>query len=170
MTTATPALLPSSPSERDLLRIDLPEDRYRLDLKLFEHGQSVSAELLKLALAGIAVVGFLLPLLVRPATSPGSVDGIFKILLAASVTCFAGAAGAALAQRYFASSAMFHHLKAMRFAYANNPAFDASTDDEIETRRIKFQRAHWLLKSAALLLALGAILLAGAFLRLLTIL
>jgi hypothetical protein len=41
-------------SERDLLRIELPELRYQVDMKLFDHGQGLSAELLKLSLAGIA--------------------------------------------------------------------------------------------------------------------
>lgn len=66
---------------------------------------------------GIAVVGFLLPLLPKSAAAPGTSDGAFKLLLSSSVIAFALSASVALLQRFFASSGMFHHIKAMKFAF-----------------------------------------------------
>jgi len=49
-------------SEHALLKIKLQDAQYGVDLALFNDGKDLSAELLKLALAGIAVVGALLSL------------------------------------------------------------------------------------------------------------
>jgi hypothetical protein len=155
-------------SERDLLRVELPETRYHVDMQLFEQGQSLSAELLKLSLAGIAVVGVLLPLL--PKQSSGAADSVFKLLLAASVMSFAIAAAAALLQRFFASSGMFHHIKAMKIAFHSDPSLDKATDRELHTRLSQFIRAHTLLKATAILLAIGVAFMGAAFVRLMYIL
>jgi hypothetical protein len=166
--------MPNSPkkhlSERDLLKIELPELRYQVDMKLFDHGQDLSAELLKLSLAGIAVVGVLLPLLPKSVSFPGAGDGTFKLLFSSSVIAFAISTSTALFQHFFASSAMFHHVKAMKIAFHDDPSLDETIDREIDTRLKKFTLAHSLLKATAILLATGAALLGGAFIRLMFIL
>lgn len=153
-------------SERELLRVELPEARYRSDLALFDHGQSLSAELLKLSLAAIAVVGALLPLLPKPWPR----DEIFRLLLSISVIAFAISTGLALLQRFYASSGIFHHIKAMKLASRNESSLDEATEIELRTRLGKFNVAHSLLKATAISLSVGAGLLASAFIRLMFIL
>ena len=157
-------------SERDLLRVELPEARYRVDMRLFDDGQKLSAELLKLSLAGVAVVGIFLPLLPKLAACSGHTDGAFKLLFSSSVVAFAVSAAIALFQRFYASSAMFHHMKAMKLALGNDPALIEAIDIELGTRLSKFTRAHSLLKATAILLSAGAGLLATAFIRLMSVL
>jgi hypothetical protein len=153
-------------SERDLLRVEIPEARYQIDMKLFDDGQKLSAELLKLSLAGVAVVGVFLQLLSKPPVSAGLTDRAFKLLFSSSVMAFAISAAVALLQRFYASSGMFHHIKAMKVAVSEDPSGFADTERELATRLGKFTRAHSLLKAAAILLSLGAALMAGAFIRL----
>lgn len=160
-------------TERDLLQIDLPQERYGADMKLFEDGRQLSSELLKLSLAGVAVVSVLLPLLPKPAispASPGATDGIFKLLLSGSVIAFAISAGLALLQRFYASSGMFHHIKAMKIAVPGDPTLNDAIEIELRTRFAKFIRAHSFLKTTAVGISVGAALLAGAFIRLMCIL
>ncbi len=150
-------------SEKALLNIKLPEAQYQVDLALFEDGKALSAELLKLALVGIAVVGALLSFPGRPWPD----DLPFKMLLSCSVIAFATSTGVALLQRFFASSAMFHHIKAMKVASCENPALEQSVEMELAERFKQFGRADVLLIATAVLLVLGASLLGSAFIRLL---
>lgn len=150
-------------SEPALLKISLPEAQYRVDLALFNDGKELAAELLKLALAGIAVVGALLSFPARP----GPDDLLAKALLSSSVIVFAVSAGIALLQRFFASSAMFHHIKAMKTASCNDPALAQAVEEEVAARFTQFRRAHLLLMATAFFLVAGAALLGGAFIRLL---
>ena len=149
-------------SESALLRIDLPDARYQADPPLFDDGKNLSAELLKLALAGIAVVGALLTLPARPWPD----DLPFRVLLSCSVMVLAVSAGTALLQRFFSSSGMFHHVKAMKVASCADPALEQSVEREIAIRLRQFERAHALLIATASSLVLGAALLGGAFVRL----
>lgn len=153
-------------SEEDLLRVELPEARYAIDLKLYEYGQRVSARCLTLALAGMAVVGVFLPLLDRAAALAALTDWLFKTLLGASTIAFAASAGFALLQQFFASGGMFHHIKAMKIAFRNEPALVQELSANLAIRLDKFMRAHSYLKVAAALLVLGASLLGLAFIRL----
>jgi hypothetical protein len=150
-------------SEHDLLRAELPESRYKIDLTLFEQSQNLSAELLKLSLAAIAVVGALLSVPTRPWPD----DLAFKLLISASVVVFAFSAGLALLQRFFSSSAMFHHIKALKAAHANDPALTESVEMELAVRQTEFARAHRLLVGTAIFLGTGAVCLGVAFVRLL---
>ena len=150
-------------SEHDLLNSKLSDAQYRVDLALFNDGEDLSAELLKLALAGIAVVGALLSLPDRSWPD----DLLFRGLLSSSVIVFAVSAGLALLQRFFSSSAMFHHIKAMKTASCGDPALEHSVEAEVAVRFTQFRRAHLLLMATAFFLVSGAALLGGAFIRLL---
>ncbi|MCF8052776.1 MAG: hypothetical protein K9L59_16160 [Desulfobacterales bacterium] len=153
-------------NERDLLRVELPEERYDVDFKLFEHGHRVSNSCLTLSLAGIAVVGVFLPLIEKGPAAKALTDAPFEVLLASSTIAFALSAGVALLQQFYANSGMFHHMKAMKLAHASDPA----VDDEIATRTEKFMHAHRLLKGTAGLLTLGTALLGAAFIRFMSVL
>ena len=153
-------------SEEDLLKIELPEDRYAVDLKLYEYGHRISARCLTLALAGIAVVGVFFSLLDKTAANKALTDPYFKIYLAASTIAFAVSAGVALLQQFFSSSGMFHHIKAMKIAYQNESSFMQDLSANLTIRHDKFMRAHLFLKITAVLLVLGAALLGLAYIQL----
>lgn len=157
-------------TESELLQIELAESLYRVDWELFEDGQSLAKELLKLSLAGIAVVGFLLPLLPKLSPSAGFKDGIFKSLLSSSVIIFAASTAAALFQRFYASSAMFHHVRAMKLASRKESFLSHAIEKQIVIRSKKFACAHILLKATASFLFAGASLLGAAFIRLMFLL
>ena len=157
-------------TESDLLQTELSDSLYRVDLELFEDGQSLAKELLKLSLAGIAVVGFLLPLLPKLAPFTGFADGIFKALLSSSVIVFAASTAAALFQRFYASSAMFHHIKAIKLASRKESLLSDAIAMQLDIRTRKFACAHSLLKATSIFLFAGAALLGGAFIRLMFLL
>lgn len=150
-------------SESALLKINLPESQYKADLILFNDGKDLSAELLKIALAGIAVVGVLVSF---PAW-PWPNDLPFRVLLSCAVIALGISAGTALLQRFFASSAMFHHIKAMKIASYEEPEMEQTVETELVIRFQQFRRAHVLLIATAVLVVSGAALLGSAFIRLL---
>ncbi len=143
----------------------MPEVRYKADLELHDRSQAFSSELLKLALGGIAVVGFLLANFPETQLQQSLKDMPVRALFSASVVAFALAAAAALLQRFYAAGALFHHLQAIKLLLLH----DASTQSEVETnisiRTDKFLRAHSFLKGAAFLLVIAALLLSIAFTR-----
>jgi hypothetical protein len=157
-------------TEINLLRVELAESRYGVDLRLYEDGQSLSKEFLRLSLAGIAVVGFLLPLLPKLRPCGDLADGLFKFLLSTSVTVFALSAAATLFQRYYASGAMFHHIKAMKLASLGDASLVERIEEDINLRTSKFSVAHHLLMTTSICLFAGAALLAAAFIRLMVLL
>ena len=157
-------------TEGDMLHVELAESRYGVDLALYKDGQSLSKELLRLSLAGIAVVGFLLPLLPKLRPCGDLADGLFKLMLSTSVTVFALSTAATLFQRYHASGAMFHHIKAMKLASLCDPSLVDKIQEDINLRTTKFSVAHHLLMTTSICLFAGAALLAAAFIRLMVLL
>ncbi len=153
-------------SEEELLRIVLPEERYAVDLKLYEYGQGVSARCLTLALSGIAAVGVFLQLLDKTVALAAVTDWVFKALLGASTIAFAASAGFALLQHFFASSGMFHHIKSMKIASTDDPTLAQDLSENLAVRQKKFTLSHLYLKATASMLVLGAFLLGLAFIRL----
>lgn len=161
------------PPEIRRLLAELPEDRYRADMELYRQDQALNAELLRLSLAGIAVVGFLLSLLVEKIKFSGLDDVWFAGLLTAAVVGFAVAALGALKRRMVAASAMFHHIKNLKEAKlmqegklevssADKPPENPASDKMIATQKV--------LDATVLVLAVAAGLLGGAFVRMLFIL
>lgn len=152
--------------DRRLAQVDIPEVRYRADMELHDRSQSYSAELLKLALAGIGVVGFLLVNIPKARSTPVFGDTLLTFLFSASVVAFAISVAFALLHRFYASGANFHHLQAIKLLLLNDSSLDAEVDRAIRIRTTKFLQCHSFLKAAALLLLVGACLLSGAFIRL----
>jgi len=157
-------------SEIDLLRIGLPEERYRVDMILFDQGQHLSAELLKLALAGIAAVGVFLSFLLKTPAAVGLTDDWFRLLFMLAVIGFAISIAVALLQRFYAGGAMFHHIKAMKLASQNDAGLHKDIEENLAVRLSQFMRASTLLKASAFFLSLGATLLGGALIRMLFVL
>ena len=153
--------------DRKLAKLDVPEGHYKADLELHDRSQSFSSELLKLALAGIAVVGFLLANIPK---GPGPLeqtlkDTAVKVLFSAAVVAFALAVGAALLQRFYASGAMFHHLQVIKLLMLPESVSEHEVKENLSIRTEKFMRAHAFLKCAAWLLVTAALFLSIAFIR-----
>ena len=151
--------------DRKLAKLDVPESRYKADLELHDRSQSFSSELLKLALAGIAVVGFLLANLPKSQLEHALNDTSVRLLFSAAVVAFALAVGAALLQRFYASGAMFHHLQVIKLLMLPESVSEDDVKENLAIRTAKSLRAHAFLKCAAWFLVTAALLLSSAFIR-----
>ncbi len=158
---------PSDNSSLDqrLAKLDVTETHYKADLELHDRSQSFSSELLKLALGGIAVVGFLLANLPKGQLEQSLKDIPVKVLFSAAVVAFAFSVAVSLLQRFYASSALFHHLQVIKLLMLEDNSPQSEVERNMSIRATKFIRAHSLLKCAAWLLVSAAILLSIAFIR-----
>ncbi|MFO0905303.1 MAG: hypothetical protein U0939_20010 [Pirellulales bacterium] len=98
--------------------IKVDDVQYRADFDLHDRFQGFSAELLKLSLGGLAVVGFFLSTINsdKPTTFAAAAgSGWFSGCILASVGLFAVATVLSLAHRFLASDGMFHHLRAIKY-------------------------------------------------------
>jgi len=159
-----------TPTDRNLLdkqlgALEVPEIRYKADLELHDRSQAFSSELLKLALGGIAVVGFLLANFPETRLEQSLKDMSVRVLFSASVAAFALAAAAALLQRFYAAGSLFHHLQAIKLLLLGNASPQSEVEMNMSVRTAKFLQAHSFLKGAAFLLVTAAILLSVAFTR-----
>jgi hypothetical protein len=166
-------------------KVELPDDRYKSDMELHDRFQAFSSELLKLALAGIAVFGLFLTLLGSNGTESSVLAAMrsnsFFILACSSLVCFACSMALALVHRFLASDGMYHHLRAIKLLILlenreSNPNFDfalhesnvrVSVESDEDSRNRKFSKSEYALQTSALLLLVGATFLGIAFLRLL---
>jgi hypothetical protein len=151
--------------DRRLGKVDLPETRYKADLSLHEHSLEFSSEVLKLGLAGIAVVGFLLANLDQPAQ--WLKNAAVRVLFSASVVTFALSVVAALAQRFCASSSMFHHFQFLKLLIVDET--HAEVQKNREKRKARLQCASLLLMCATGFLVIAAAMLAAAFIRIMSL-
>jgi len=149
--------------ERRLGRVEVPQDRYRADIDLHERSIQFSAELVRMALAGIAVVGFLVAQLPEHLRSVVFNTLRLKALLSGSVIAFAASAGFALLHRFFAGGAAFHHLQVIKLLLLDDAQYTQELDREMGRRTMLFLRCHRFLKLASGLLVAGAGLLGAAF-------
>ncbi len=151
--------------DRPLAKLDLPEARYKADLELYDRSQTFSSELLKLALGGIAVIGFLLANFPKERLEHILDDAAVRILFCASVVAFALSVGLALLQRFEAAGAMFHHLHVIKLSSLEDGTAEAEISHHMRIREKKFMQAHALLKSTSWFLVLAAVLVSLAFIR-----
>jgi hypothetical protein len=152
--------------DRRLARLEVSEERYRADMDRHDRSQQFSSELLKLALAGVAVVGFLLANFPKERLARVFDDTLLKFFFSASVVAFATSVAFALLHRFYASGANFHHLQVIKLLMLQDSSLDGEVDRNMSLRTAKFLQAHAFLKAAAWLLVIAASLLAGAFIRL----
>jgi hypothetical protein len=154
--------------EHRLAQTEVPEVRYKVDMELHDRSQNFSSELLKLSLAGIAVVGFLLAEIPDAYVARALGDRMLKFLFSASVFAFAVAVGCALLQRFYSAAAMFHHIKLIKLFWIKDSSLEEQATEDIRIRTSKFAVSHRCLKLAATFLLVGAALLGLAFIRLMT--
>jgi hypothetical protein len=154
---------------------DLAEIKYRAELELVDRYQSFVAELLRLSLAGIAVVGFLFQYLIS-SNSPTTINVLAvlavlaKVLAAFGVLMFGISAASALVFRFFAAEGARFYIEALRFtrAYADG-AQKQLARKRLDIRDKKIQICRTSKAVAAVTLALGGVLEAAAFALLLLI-
>jgi hypothetical protein len=116
---ATPQAMKANPMlEPATAYASLNEESYKAELTLLKSYQSFSAELLRLSLAGIAVIGFLYKEAFASfdlAKHPGIDIRTVQVLAACSILCFAVGAASALNLRYFLSDGFRHYLEGLRY-------------------------------------------------------
>jgi len=109
--------------DRLLAQLDVPETRYRIDMDLHDRSQRFSSELLKLAMAGIAVVGFFVASIPEEYRKRVFDNSLLHLLLIGAVVGFAAAVACALWHRFLAGGANFHHIQFIKLLMikATNP-------------------------------------------------
>ena len=148
-------------------RTAVPEGRCRVDTDLHDRSLSSSAELGRLAVTGVAVVGLLVAPLPDRRVPIIFDDRLVKVLLSASLVALAASAGFALLHRFHAGGAAFHHLQVIKPLLLNDPQDEAELERSFKKRTPLFLRCHRFLTLASSSLVAGAGLLSGAFIRLL---
>jgi hypothetical protein len=142
----------------------LEEGRYRAELELVDRYQSFVAELLRLALLGIAVFGFLYQITFEA----GATIGVATVPAALGILAFGISAFAALVFRFFAAEGARFYIEALRF---NPPKADYAQKERarksLDTRYQKVRICRQSKEIAALALASGGVLEALAFFLLL---
>src|SRR5258707_1319352 len=83
--------------------------RCATELALLDKYQAFSAELLRIALLGIAVFGVMLERF-----QIASLDATLRVSACVSMVLLVGSSGFALGHRYLSSDGMFHHLRLLR--------------------------------------------------------
>ena len=89
----------------------LDEDKYRAERDLVDRYQAFVAELLRLSLLGIAVLGFLYKITFEA----GAPIGVAHVLAALGIFAFGISALAALVFRFFATTSLGFYIQALRF-------------------------------------------------------
>ena len=151
--------------DKRLAALDVTETRYKADLELHDRSQAFSSELLKLALGGIAVVGFLLANFPKGQLEHSLKDTPVRVLFSAIVVAFALSVAASLLQRFYAAGALFHHLQVIKLLMLGDASLQSEVERNMTVRTAKFLHAHLLLKCAAWSLVMAALLLGIAFIR-----
>ncbi len=162
-------------------KIEIPEDRYKSDLELHDRFQDFSAELLKLALSGIAVFGVFLSVLAGKDTFDevrvAMQSSLFKGLSAGALLAFGTSVLLALWHRFLASDGMYHHFRAIKLLIllekpGENPQYNdlanaagiiSEAENDESLRNSKFEKSELCLIWSAVFLIIGSFLLAGAF-------
>lgn len=136
---------------------DIPVEGLKHDWTLLDRYQAFSAELLRMSLAGIAAVGFLV-------TALAGKESLLKIPelpmtsqwgMAVSLVAFGLSAGTALAHRFLSADSMACHISLLRMRLRGRA--------KTEVAREKAARDWRLKSSGALLLISGSFLSVGAF-------
>ena len=141
--------------EKFLNLVPIEQDSYTSDIELLKQYQAYSAELLRLSLAGLGVIGFLV-------TSKLVTQSAVKICLIASIILFGMSAGGALGHRYLSSDGIHHLMKAIRLSKLKNPAEDQIKLQDCQMRE-KYRKSWNYLRLSCLSLGLGAIAIAAGF-------
>lgn len=147
--------------EPSLAEVDLGNS-YQPDLELADRYQQFSAEILRLALLGIAGVGFLISNVVLSKENSSFRDKLPAIgsLLGSSVLFLGVSVATALAHRFFATDCISDLVQFLRKVKRSG---HSAADEQRKWFHFKLKVCAWLLVAAAASLALGVILVAVSF-------
>jgi hypothetical protein len=159
------------PTSNSIGKVMIPAEHYKVDLELLDRYQAFSSELLRLALAGIAGIGFLISSIIGNKGIPtgGVALPLFKICAFASAMLLCLCAAASLCHRYFATDGVYYHVKAIRLRLFCKQSLDTAgpaqkgVDDAVRNRKAIYRFSGWFLFAAAVLLWIGVALLAISF-------
>jgi hypothetical protein len=154
-------------SESRGLPPDIPTDGLKHDWELLNRYQAFSAELLRMSLAGIAAVGFLVTALAGKG-SLLNISGVpltSRLGIAVSLVALGLSAGSALAHRFVSSDSMSYHMSVLRMQLRGRADSDIASEKKARNKRFKLSGV--LLSAAALFLSIGALALAVSFIVLL---
>jgi hypothetical protein len=170
------ALTKEEERARDLLqrrvrtKAEIKPDQYKIDLELLDRYVQYSAEILRLALASLAAVGFVASLLIKdnpPLLRSIAANTCAQAVAAIGVMLICFSAAFALAHRYCATDGFSDYARALREIAASRYSTDERVDQKLDERNKYYTCAKWCLRMAALTLALGVICLgAGALILL----
>lgn len=148
----------------------LPERTFEYDVTVSDKYQAFSAELLRLALLGIAAIGFLITniLLKSDSTTAKSSESIsteVKSCVIVSLICLGISAACSLLHRYFASDSIAYHLESLRLDIRQAKGDDNDASSERKGRRWRLKLSGILLLASGALLWLGAVFIITAFIK-----
>lgn len=163
--------LPIGPTSQSIGEVTVPAEHYQVDLELLDRYQKFSSELLRLALAGIAVIGFLITNIIgdKGVAGAGAPLTWFKICAFVSAALLCLSAAASLCHRYLATDGVYYHVKAIRLRLlakhtnAGTQTGKEKLDEAVRNRKAIYQFSGRFLFAAATLLWAGVVILATAF-------
>jgi hypothetical protein len=165
--STVPSSLKTKESRTGLGHVAVPERTFERDLEVSDRYQAYSAEVLRLALLGIAGIGFLLVNLGPSSEVNPFLVAAYQSQLApslyAALGCLGLSASLSLAHRYLSADTLAYHLRALRLDIRNVDGDSDQAKREREGRDIRFTICRWLLGLAAGFLAIGAVALAWGF-------
>ncbi|MBI4866677.1 MAG: hypothetical protein HY816_06970 [Candidatus Wallbacteria bacterium] len=154
--------------ELSLVAVELRDTQYRADLELHDRYQTFARELMRLALAELGGLGFLLAnvgavksSLFANALRSEVVQGLGVV----SVLALGVAVAASMAHGFYASDCLYHHLRALKLLVLDRTTNLERARAEEASRNANFDHAE-----TALYLAAGALMLGTAALGLAVIL
>jgi len=148
---------------------DIPTDALKHDWELLDKYQAFSAELLRMSLAGIAGVGFLVTVLAGKDGGMLKISGVPSLSLwtmAVSLLSFGFSAGTALAHRFVSSDSMAFHISLLRMRLRGGAKEKIAREKAVRDSRLKL--SGLLLSVSGFFLSIGALALAISFIGLLT--
>jgi hypothetical protein len=154
--------------KRSLGLIDTPDNTFSNDLQVSDRYQAFSAEMLRLALLGIAGIGFLVVnILLRDSTKShdliAGANRSFMAFMSASLVCLGLSAAFSLGHRYLSTDSLACHLRSLRLERRDGQGDREHVTAERKKRKKLFWYYARILFMAASLLWLGAIFLALSF-------
>jgi hypothetical protein len=162
---------PPEENKISLGAIPLPDRTFEYDLAISDRYQNFSAELLRLSLAGIGAIGFLITNNFLGDKNSAIKSGLisytsFNGFIFASLLFFGFSSLFALLHRYYGADSKAYHLIYLRLEQRNLTAKEKDTKrakEEKEKRDKLFNVCHWLLILSAGCLWLGAMALIISF-------